>query len=799
MRIRLCLALALSLVATAAFAAPSATALKTFDARYSGDVGKAASTPAAERLDAALGAEGVVELDPTTETASVVADRSGSLTLPSALSAKRVALNYASDHESLFGLEGDELADLKLTRSYSSNGITHLTWQQRVDDVAVYGADLRAAVADDGRLMTIGGAPVADLPESAGAPDVSAARAVSASLKGVEGTERGADADLVLFPTDGGTTLGWRTTTFPSSDQVIDAVVDADTGALLRRTNTVNQAGGLAFDYYPGAPTGGTQTAKTFSTAGNDPWLTGTTQLKGNNAWAYSDVNDDIFTQVFVGSGPTPLPGNDDFIPPSSGTDWNYTQQTVTSDNAAQICPPAGCTWAGWDCPDDANSWQTNMEQAATQAFYFVNTFHDHLRDAPGIDFSEASGNFEQTNSSGQGRGNDVVHVQVVDGANTGDCSGMPDPQHQNNGFASTFPDGYSMRIQFFLFSDKYADELDFLPGQLRDVNPTDTAALVYHEYGHGLSNRLITQSDGTSGLDGPQADAMGEAWSDWYAMDYLVDHDIQADTATNGELFVLPYLGFQPTGGKSRGRSEGLDCPVGSGAPECPGSNWGDANAPFDDDAGVGGYTYGDFGKVRDLGAQVHHDGEIWGQTLWDLRKSLVSHHGEATGLQHVRALVTEGMRLAPVNPSYLDVRDAMLIADSAMGLGDHDRIWNVFAARGMGLDASADGSFDEFPQEDFDVPTDNLAPETSIDSVSVNRRKRSAKVSISGVDPAPASLPLRFRCRVDAKPYGACNSPQTFKRLKYGTHTVDAVALDAVFNADGTPATRTFKVKRP
>ena len=356
MRTRLCLVSALSVVATAAFAAPGATALKTFDARYSGDVGKAGSTPAAERLDAALGAEGVVELDPTTGTARVVADRAGALTQPSAQGAARIALDYAEAHQGLFGLDGGELDALKLTRRYSSNGITHLTWQQGVDGVAVYGADLRAAVTDDGRLMTIGGAPVADLPESAGVPDVSAARAVSASLKGVEGTERGADAELVLFPTDGGTTLGWRTTTFPSSDQVIDAVVDADSGALLRRTNTVDRAGGMAFDYYPGAPTGGTQTAKTFSTTGNDPWLTDTTQLKGNNAWAYSDVDDDIFTTPVFGGGVSPQPTNSDFIPPSSGTDWNYTQQTVTSDNAGQLCPPAGCTWAAWDCPDDSDS-----------------------------------------------------------------------------------------------------------------------------------------------------------------------------------------------------------------------------------------------------------------------------------------------------------------------------------------------------------------------------------------------------------------------------------------------------------
>ena len=38
-------------------------------------------------------------------------------------------------------------------------------------------------------------------------------------------------------------------------------------------------------------------------------------------------------------------------------------------------------------------SWTVNRNQAGTQLFYFVNRA-DHLRDAPGIGFDAASGNF---------------------------------------------------------------------------------------------------------------------------------------------------------------------------------------------------------------------------------------------------------------------------------------------------------------------------------------------------------------------------------------------------------------------
>ena len=83
---------------------------------------------------------------------------------------------------------------------------------------------------------------------------------------------------------------------------------------------------------------------------------------------------------------------------------------------------------------------------------------------------------------------------------------------------------------------------------------------------------------------------------------------------------------------------------------------------------AGAGGYTYGDFGKVFD-GPEVHADGEIWAQTMWQLRQALIAAHGATTGVQHVRQLLTNGMRLSPDNPSFLDLRNAILQADTAGG----------------------------------------------------------------------------------------------------------------------------------
>ena len=72
-------------------------------------------------------------------------------------------------------------------------------------------------------------------------------------------------------------------------------------------------------------------------------------------------------------------------------------------------------------------------------------------------------------------------------------------------------------------------------------ANGGDEADVVYHEYTHGLSNRLVVDADGNSTLGGIQAGAMGEAWSDWYAMDYLVNTGQFTDTAAAGRAACRP------------------------------------------------------------------------------------------------------------------------------------------------------------------------------------------------------------------------------------------------------------------
>src|SRR5256885_15197739 len=116
-------------------------------------------------------------------------------------------------------------------------------------------------------------------------------------------------------------------------------------------------------------------------------------------------------------------------------------------------------------------------------------------------------------------------------------------------------------------------------PDDFPPTNGSDEADIVYHEYTHGLSNRLVVDALGNSTLGGGQAGSMGEAWSDWYAMDFLNNLGVQPDTAAPGEVRIGNYVG----GGADLIRSHPMDCPVGSTSPKCP---------CFPDTVGPGGVT---------------------------------------------------------------------------------------------------------------------------------------------------------------------------------------------------------------
>ena len=389
-------------------------------------------------------------------------------------------------------------------------------------------------------------------------------------------------------------------------------------------------------------------------------------------------------------------------MPPSSGDDFLYPftpfVQPPGYNDACRFTPPPPPGWAApsvttarcsWD-PTDRDSWRVNREQTTTQAFYYVNHFHDHLA-GPTIGFTDATDAF---GGDGTGDQDDPVIVNSDDGGEHGRRR-RPGRRSREQREHVTPPDGQSPLMQMYLFEFNPDSFFNF-----RNINGDDDAGIVYHEYTHGLSNRLVTNADGSGAVSSPHAGAMGEAWSDWYALDLLHREGLEIDDpSTVGDVDIGAYsdavfttLRFSPA-----------DCPPSAVTPTCPGGL----------STGIGGFTFGDFGKVF-AGPEVHSDGEIWVQTLWDLRTLLVLGTGsEQDGSDLAEALVTEAMRLSPPEPSFLDMRNSILVADEGITGGDlQDLIWSAFAGRGMGFYASVADSSDVTPIEDFNLPPAPDAP---------------------------------------------------------------------------------------
>ena len=517
----------------------------------------ASTTQARAQLRDSLGRYAQVTVDQQTGGLQAVGRLDGYLTGRSSASATSIALGYVRAHATAFGLTQQDLDGLKLVRDYTSapDGVRHLQWAQVVDGVTVADSSVLANVASDGRLVNVlGGARGGTLNRRS--PAVSADGAYQRTLRSVgsrssvpeqrsarsTGTRTttyagSGRAELVAYHAGSGLRLAWRVLAPVSADGTYDSLVDAADGRIARRANLVKFADALVFDAAPGDHPGGTQTRKPIG-----QWLApGADHLEGDNAHAFADVRDEVGPVLTEdGFEDRFTPPSDGDVPPSSGSDWLYPIQSVP--DATGECPAdaPGCTW-NHTVPD---SWQLNRNEATTQLFYYVNKFHDHLLAAP-IGFDAASGNFQ---------GADKVFAQSDDGADT--AAGLPDDAHQDNANFDTRPDGIPGLMQMYLF-----EPIPIAPGvqlPFASVNGSDDPQVVYHEYTHGLSNRLITDAQGYGATSGIQSGAMGEAWSDWYALDFLARQGFQRDDPAPGDVKEGEYV----DNGQNLIRTEPTDCP---------------------------------------------------------------------------------------------------------------------------------------------------------------------------------------------------------------------------------------------
>ena len=230
------------------------------------------------------------------------------------------------------------------------------------------------------------------------------------------------------------------------------------------------------------------------------------------------------------------------------------------------------------------------------------------------------------------------------------------------------------------------------ISGELLNLGPFNQDGdfdngIVAHEYGHGISTRLAGGANVNSCLNNPEQ--MGEGWSDWFALMITMEEgDLGSDISGIGTFAI-----GQPTDGN------------------------GIRPAPYSTDFAVNNYTYADTNDVTNI-SEPHGIGFVWASILWDLTWAYIDKYGFDSDLfngtggnNKVMQIVIEGLKLQSCSPGFVAGRNAILAADNAITGGvDQCMIWEVFANRGVGFNASEGLGFSRTDQvEDFSMPPSN------------------------------------------------------------------------------------------
>jgi extracellular elastinolytic metalloproteinase len=180
---------------------------------------------------------------------------------------------------------------------------------------------------------------------------------------------------------------------------------------------------------------------------------------------------------------------------------------------------------------------------------------------------------------------------------------------------------------------------------------------VVFHEFMHGVTNRLVGGPQDASALESPQSGGMGEGWGDYVAC------------TINKKNVVGDWVVDNPRGIRHNKYDSNFP------------HNFGDLGKT------VGGITYN----------EVHNIGEIWCATLLEMNRNI---NDDTLSMQ----LVVDALKLSPTNPSFLNMRDSILqalddkLTTDQTSSNIHNQlkkaIWKAFAKFGMGPNASSNGA---------------------------------------------------------------------------------------------------------
>jgi cysteine-rich repeat protein len=211
---------------------------------------------------------------------------------------------------------------------------------------------------------------------------------------------------------------------------------------------------------------------------------------------------------------------------------------------------------------------------------------------------------------------------------------------------------------------------------------------IVLHEYGHGVTSRLTGGAASASCLSMSQSAGMGEGWSDFFTL----------------------FVGAAPgdTGAEPHG--------MGTYVLGQPATGAGIRTQPYSTDMTINTLTLADI----ETAPLPHGVGEVWAISLWEVFWQLADAYGLDTdiftgytgsgGSNLALQLVMDGLKLQACNPTFIEARDAILLAEANL-TNETNRclLWRGFAKRGLGAGASVSSDPGILTtSEDFGLPID-------------------------------------------------------------------------------------------
>ncbi|WP_031463750.1 M36 family metallopeptidase [Paenibacillus polymyxa] len=297
-------------------------------------------------------------------------------------------------------------------------------------------------------------------------------------------------------------------------------------------------------------------------------------------------------------------------------------------------------------------SVETGDEQKILNIFYYCNYMHDFFYL---LGFDEKSGNFQRMNITGEGIRGDNVKAHAYSGTVFGTAN------------MGTPVDGISPSMNMGLVESS-------------NRHTAFDADVVFHEFTHGVTTRLVGGPLDTISLRQPQSRGMGEGWSDFFAL------SVQNYSRDLEKLVTGAWV--------------------------------------FNNAAGIRKYKYDDnypdhFDKIGKERYTVEHAiGEIWCATLMYMNRRFVEQFGKERGYNLVWIILIDALKISRSNPSFLDARDDILQSlknlKTADKLSEDDYykgyrcIWQAFSHFGMGPNAASDGPTLRGIVADFTLPSE-------------------------------------------------------------------------------------------